>query len=786
VALYLLYRGIRNRAYFPGLVERLGFLPPSLETTGAGSLWFHAVSVGEALSAAELIRGVRARRPHLEIYLSTGTLAGREAARQRLAGAAQIFFAPLDYRSVVRRVLRRLRPAALVIVETEIWPNLYRETKLAGASLLVVNGRISDHSLPRYRALHAFFAPALAQPDKIFAQSEEDARRYVLAGAPPDRLRRAGNLKYDFTPPERGIAADLETFLDSLPRNQVWMAASTAQAVNPGDPDEDGAVIAAFQSLSADCPELLLILAPRRPERFDIVAEKLARAQVHFARRTALRPVQLPGVLLLDSIGELAALFARATVVFMGGTLASRGGHNILEPAYFGKPVIAGPHMENFAAIADEFSSADAIVRIAQAGDLAGVVARLLRNHGAAKAIGEQARALAFRRRGATDRIVGEILEACDQAVPHPRRTAAARLFFTPLSWIWSIGHRVRMASAQAAGRGVNRMRSSAKLAAPGESVVREFLEKRLARAKSLRAKVIAVGSLAMGGAGKSPVVAHLAELLDGRGKNVAILTRGYRRESVAEVIVPKGGDASREQTGDEAQIFIRAGHAHVGIGADRFRVGMMLEKQFAPDLFLLDDGFQHVRLKRDEDLVLVDALDPLGGGVFPLGRLREPFSGLARATAILITRVEEGCGTAGLERLIRRYNAQAPIFRARVIGQGFAPAGGFAVNPPCGRIGAFCGLGQPRSFWRSLDSMGVEVAFRQTFGDHHRYTPSDLRRLAARASATGVQTLATTEKDMMNLPPNAQELLQPYSLVWLKIGVEIENEEELLRRLGV
>jgi 3-deoxy-D-manno-octulosonic-acid transferase len=768
VALYLLYRGIRDRAYFPGLVERLGFLPPSLETTGAGSLWFHAVSVGEALSAAELIRCIRARRPHLEIYLSTGTLAGRKAAHQRLGNAAHIFFAPLDYRSVVRRVLRRLRPAALVIVETEIWPNLYRETKFAGASLLVVNGRISDRSLPRYRALRAFFAPALAQPDAIFTQSEEDARRYLVAGAPPDRVHAAGNLKYDFTPPERGIAADLETFLNSLPASQVWIAASTAQALKPGDPDEDEAAIGAFQSLSADFADLLFILAPRRPERFEIVADKLAWAGVHFVRRTALRPMQLPGVLLLDSIGELAALFARATVVFMGGTLSSRGGHNILEAAYFGKPVIAGPHMENFAAIADEFSSAGAIVRIAEARDLAGIVARLLRNCGEAQAIGEQARALAYRKRGAKDRMVEEILKACEQAVPHPRRTAAARLLLTPLSWIWSMGHRVRMASGRA-------------------------------RAQSLRGRVIAVGSLAMGGAGKSPVAAHLAEYLDGRGKNVAILTRGYRRESAANVIVPKGDARTREQTGDEAQIFIRAGHAHVGIGADRFRVGLILEKQFAPDLLLLDDGFQHVRLRRDEDLVLIDALDPLGGGVFPLGRLREPFSGLARATAILITRVEKGCGTAGLERLIRRYNSHAPIFRSRVIGQGFARAGGFAAGPnpaltggaaPCGRIGAFCGLGQPRSFWRTLESvgepMGVEVVFRQAFGDHHRYTPSDLRRLAERASAARVQTLATTEKDIMNLPANAQELLQPHNLVWLKIGVEIENEEELLRHLRV
>jgi tetraacyldisaccharide 4'-kinase len=731
----------------------------TFETTNGGSLWFHAVSVGEVLSVVEPIRRVRAQRPGLPVYLSTATLTGRATAEQRLAGLVEgVFFAPLDYRSVVRRVLRRLRPAAVIVLETEIWPNLYRESKLAGASLLLLNGRISNRALPRYRTLRAFFRHALAQPDVIFAQSKEDARRFVLAGAPGDRVRVAGNLKYDFTPPSAGVALDLRAFIDSAQPGGIWIAASTMPPLEPGDPDEDDAVIRTFQALAVEFPSLLLILAPRRPERFDEVAATLSRAGIRFARRTSLGALALPGVLLLDSIGELAALFERATVVFMGGTLASRGGHNILEPAYFAKPVIAGPHMENFSDLAQDFSAAGALLRIANADELAPAVANLLQSPERAERIGAAARDLANAGRGAADRMAAEILQAYEEGVPSPRRTFAARAALTPLSWLWRAAHRMNLARGLAARR-------------------------------SLSTKAVSVGALAMGGAGKSPVTAHLAELLDAAGHNVAILMRGYGRKSRADIVVPKGGEAAVTETGDEAQALLRSGHAHVGIGAGRYRIGRIMEKQLAPDIFLLDDGFQHVRLQRDEDLVLIDALDPLGGGVFPLGRLREPFSNLERATAIIVTRTEPCQEITGLERLIRRYNRDAPIFTAQVVAKQWhrlQPVMPISQAEACATpVAAFCGLGQPRSFWRTLESLGMEIAFRQEFGDHHSYSPSDLRRLAARASAAGVDTLVTTQKDMLNLPAEGAELLQPRKLWWLEIGVEIDHQEELLRRIA-
>ena len=757
VALYLLYRGIRNRAYFGHMTERFGFLPPSFQSTGYRCIWFHAVSVGEVLSAVELIRRLRSEQPGLSIFLSTTTLAGRATAEQRLQHG--VFFLPLDYRSMVRRVLRRLRPSAVVILETEIWPNLYRESKRAGASLILANGRISDRSLPSYRRASGFFRHVLLWPDVIFTQTGEDARRFVIAGAPEKAVTPAGNLKYDFNPPASGIPRDIASFLETKTEEALWIAASTMPPKEASDPDEDDAVISAFTALNR--PGLLLIVAPRHPQRFEVVAEKLTKAGVAFARRTALASAPANArVLLLDSIGELAALFERATAVFMGGTLASRGGHNILEPAYFSKPVIAGPHMENFAAIAEEFSAQQALVRISSAGELGAAVAGLLDDPARAHSIGAKAHQLAMSKRGVVDRMAADILTAAGLGVPNPPRTLLARITLTPLSWIWRAGHRINL------GRGWS------------------------AR-QSLQTRVVSIGALAMGGVGKTPVVAHLAERLFAAGSNPAILTRGYRRKSSADVIIPRDDSASIDITGDETQMFVRAGHAHVGIGAGRFAVGTQMTERLHPDVFLLDDGFQHVRLKRDEDIVLIDSLDPLAGGVFPLGRLREPFANIARATAIIVTRVEAGGSIAAIENLIRRYNRSAPIFRCRMVPREWIRYGETPATPrhpfnphPFTKVGAFCGLGSPHSFWRTLDILGLEVAFRRAFRDHHPYSPSDLSRLVVEASAQGVDALVTTEKDQMNLGVEASALFQTCPLYWLRIGVEIDREEELLRRV--
>lgn len=755
IVLYVLYRCARNRRYFRHCSERLGILPSGIGSLGAGAVWLHAVSVGEILAAVELLRRLKDALPGVPLYVSTTTLAGRAMADEKLRGlAAGVFFLPFDYVAPIRRVIRRIRPGVLVVVETEIWPNLFREAKRAGAGVLVVNGRISDRAAPRYRRLAWFFRHVLSHADRILVQSPQDQRRFLAAGAPLDRTSVAGNLKYDFEARAASVPAEITHLLERVRPQHVWIAASTMPPADPGDPDEDEVVIEAFRRLAPSHPGLLLILAPRKPERFGVAAAKLAG--IPYLRRSRLAETDmlpLPGVLLLDSIGELSGLFGLADVVFMGGTMPHRGGHNILEPAFHARAVIAGPHMENFAAIAEEFTAAGALIRIRQSAELHAAVERLLADQEQRRHIGERALHLAQQKRGAAARATSEIATLHGQSVPRTVHNSAEKLFLIPLSWIWTaVGAALR--------------------------------KSRYARRETLRTPVVSVGGIAMGGTGKTPFVLWLAEKLRERGCSAGFLTRGYRRRCPEPVtLIPPGGPASTRLTGDEAQLLVRSGLGPVAIGADRCLSGRYLESQYTPTVILLDDGFQHVRLARDLDIVLVDSLDPFRGGVFPCGRLREPPTALAQADVIVLTRTRSGRSYAGLEQALRLYNPAAPVFHARVVPlywtdgrQRWEPA----ALPFC-RVAAFCGLANPSSFWNSLDELGLPVIMRFPFGDHHNYSPRELLRLARRCEPLNIEALLTTEKDAVNLPENAAELLAPAKVCWLRIGIALDRESELL-----
>ena len=736
--------------------QRFGFLPRSYRQTGPGAIWLHAVSVGEVLASVEFLRRLRAEFPHSRLFLSTSTLAGRATAGDKLGDLADgVFYAPVDYVWAVRRVLRALRPATVVIAETEIWPNLFHEVQRTGAGLAIVNGRISDRAFPRYLPFRWFFREVLPAADSILAQTDAMGERFVALGALPERTRTGGNFKYDFEARAAAAGSPVPAFLERARPGKVWIAASTMPPAAAGDVDEDDAAIRAFQDLAARHPDLLLILAPRRPERFDAAAGKLEAAGIRYLRRSRLRgseSLALPAVLLLDTIGELSGLFSVADAVFMGGTLARRGGHNILEPAFFAKPVIAGPHMENFQAIADEFRAAGAYVEIGDAAVLAGAVARLLEAPERAGKIGQLARLAAEARGGATARAVALVREL--YRVPSYRPAQPWFAAASVLARVWRWGARIKMR------RGYARRR---KLAAP----------------------VIGIGNITMGGTGKTPCVLRLAEILKQKGHKPGILTRGYGRISpFRHLALEPGAVVNAEHSGDEPQMFVRSGLAPVGIGANRFKTGTLLVRDFGADVLLLDDGFQHQRLARSVDVVLIDALDPFGGGqVFPLGRLREAPAGLGRAHLILITRSDLSDLSAAIERQVRRWNRRAPVFRAGVEAQAWVEHLTDRRQPPAERpferAGVFCGLGNPEAFRRTLERLGVEPVGWVDFEDHHRYRPRELRHISQEMRAQGATALVTTEKDVMNLCEGANDLLAPLPLYWLKVGMTIERESE-------
>jgi 3-deoxy-D-manno-octulosonic-acid transferase/tetraacyldisaccharide-1-P 4'-kinase len=678
--------------------ERFGFLPPPFQATAPGAIWLHAVSVGEVLSAVGLVRALRTAIPGVPIYVSCTTIAGRDLADEKLAGVADgVFFVPVDYAWAVRRALRTIRPRLVIVMETEIWPNLWNETKRCGAGLLVVNGRISDRAFPRYLEFRWFFETVLRLPDRILAQSVTDQERYRELGAVAEN---GGNLKYDVDPRAVKVAPEVRAWCEKA--SAVWIAASTMPRAETTDPDEDDVVLDAWEQVRA--PGRRLILAPRRPGRFELAAEKLRSRGIPFGRRS--QEIGDSDVLLLDTIGELAGLFRFATVVFMGGTLASRGGHNVLEPATFAKPVIVGPHMENFRAIAATFSTASALVEIESATDLAPAVERGLR--GELARVGERAELVAESERGATERAVEAASVLHERAIPHVIPPGPLHPLFWLLARAWLAGTR---------------------------------LHRRWTRPQRLSKPVISVGGIAMGGTGKTPLVRLLAKRLRQAGYQPAILTRGYRRRPSEPLIVRAGDRAPVDATGDEAQLFVRDGFAHVGIGADRVAIGREMEQQLRPDIFLLDDGFQHWRLHRDIDVVVLDPLDPHAGGeVFPLGRLREPPSALDRAHIVVRKRLRTGRWVPDL------------------------PAGV--------RLNAVCGIGNPASFWRTLDELGIGLANLHSRPDHQRYSRGELLELAK-----GADGLVTTEKDRVNMPDET-----PVPVYWLE--VEFELDQEVLDRL--
>lgn len=417
----LLYRAVRHRKYLGSLRQRFGRLPVSFNLDGDESIWIHAVSVGEVLAARALLPDLKARYPRHRLFLSTTTVTGQQLAARSLQYVDEVFYAPFDLAFVVRRVLRIVRPRLFVMVETEIWPNLLRECHRAGVLTMLVNGRISSRSYPRYRLARRFFRTVLRDVDRFCMQSDESARRIIDIGAPADRVFVTGSLKFDSlqlpAPAEDGAAfltADrgqnrVLRYFRVAPDRPVFIAASTLRG-------EEAPVLDAFQRVRASRPNALLVLAPRKPERFDD-AERLARrAGYTVARRSELRVDAEPRqhVVVLDSIGELAQLFQIATVVFVGGSLVDAGGHNILEPAVFGKPIIFGPYMQNFAEISRTFLDNGAAVQIRSERELEPVLLDLLGDPVRRARLGAAARALVEANRGARARTMARLAELFD------------------------------------------------------------------------------------------------------------------------------------------------------------------------------------------------------------------------------------------------------------------------------------------------------------------------------------------------------------------------------------
>lgn len=399
--------------YRRGLAQRLGFGLRALRG-GRPAIWVHAVSVGEVAAAERLVKELAAQAPEYNVLLSTTTPTGQALAVERL-GAGRTFYFPLDLPWIVRRYLHVVRPALLVLVESEFWPNLLNRCGQERIPVAVVNGRVSDRSLPRYLRLRFFWRRVLANLSIVLAQSEEDARRFRAIGVPADRVAMGGNLKFDVRGAGSGaLARALRAHL--APEAKLLVCGSTA-------PGEEEILLDAFRALRSRIPDMAMVLAPRRPERFTAVAEML-RARGEKALRCSLwveRPARIePGtVLLLDSIGELASVYSLSTVAFVGWSLTpDGGGHNPLEPAQYAVPIVMGEHYRNFRAIVDLLVEREAL-QLAGKESLIEVLTRLLTDPETAGAMGARALEVFDSRAGATRRAVTALLELLPERDPN-------------------------------------------------------------------------------------------------------------------------------------------------------------------------------------------------------------------------------------------------------------------------------------------------------------------------------------------------------------------------------
>jgi len=395
---YFLYRSWREPGFGASLRER--FLGTGVNPGGERSIWIHAVSVGEVVAAGILVPRMREAFPGTRLALSVTTPTGRNVAEERISGIDDLFYCPVDLSFILRKMMARVRPTALIVIETEIWPNLLREARRAGAITLLVNGRISDRSFPGYLRIRFFLKRYLKEIDRFLMQGETYARRIEEIGASPESIRVVGSLKFDAAPD--GAAPPSARVTPEGRR--VLVAGSTL------DPEER-ILLSVFERLRSLAPDLFLVLAPRHVPRFDAVSELVTSRGLRVARRSRGESAGEADVLLLDTLGELASIYGEADYAFVGGSLASWGGHNIIEPASWGKPVLFGPHMQNFAEIARVFLDAGAAVQVRDEGELESVLRDLLASRERCEELSRKARAVVAENRGAASRTVSAMKE---------------------------------------------------------------------------------------------------------------------------------------------------------------------------------------------------------------------------------------------------------------------------------------------------------------------------------------------------------------------------------------
>ena len=763
-------RSIREKGFVERIKQSLGFFPEGALDPVAkkNCIWVHAASVGEIVATSPLIKEFRQEFPKSPILVSVVTTSGYEMANRIIKDADSIIYFPLDLPFVAASVIRRIHPRIFLNVETELWPNFLKNARQLHIPVMMVNGRISEKSVRRYKYMFSILTDMLGAVKFFAMQSPIDADYIKQLGAPEDLVIITGNTKFDQTYTDVTPEQKDKILTDMGLKNAdgIFLAGSTHR-------HEEDYVLKAFKAVRENHPNARLVIAPRELLRTREVIAICKSAGFTVGTRTELqkRPPNNEDIIILDTIGELGQVYSIGDVIYVGGSLVTHGGHNILEPAAHGKAIIVGHHMENFKDTHALFKNRNACVTVNSPEELAEETKKLFDNPAHRKQLEDETIKIVRENRGASRKsavLLRKVLteyEAKENA-RHLRTTQKIenlRTYFIDIIHSKEV-HGISMHLIMAVlyifsliyEQLVNIKLLGYKLGISGK--------------EKLNCYVISLGNITVGGTGKTPTAQRLARDIRDLGYRVVILNRGYRAKWHGEVGVVSDGKnlhMTAAEAGDEAYMLAKhLPNVPVLIGAERAITGRYAIENFGAEVAILDDGYQHWHLERDMDILLVDAVNVFGNGhLLPRGTLRESMSHISRADVCLITKIDQAETGAGeyIRETVHKYNENAKIVESIHQPRCFIPIGdwyvnlaqeGISVEEIAGKkVMAVSAIGNPASFERTLKDLGAEIIESLRYPDHHEYTMKEMQDVLQQAEALGAETIVMTEKDAVKIP---------------------------------
>ena len=764
-------RSVREKGFVERIRQSLGIFPEHAldKVAKKHCIWVHAASVGEIVATSPLIKEFHKEFPQTPILVSVVTTSGYEMANRIIKDADAIIYFPLDLPFLAGRVLRRIHPRVFLPVETELWPNFLKTARQMHIPVMMVNGRISDRSVKQYKYLNSLLTDMIGTVTKFAMQSDIDADYIMRLGAPPELVTVTGNTKFDQTytdvSPEEKAAIIREMGLEKA--EGILLAGSTHRG-------EEDFVLKAFKALREKHDKAKLVIAPRELLRTQEVIHLCKRAGFTVTTRTKQQEKgpQDADIVILDTIGELGKVYSVGDVVYVGGSLITHGGHNILEPAAHGKAIIVGHYMFNFKDTHALFKKREACITVNNAQELANEVVNLFDDEAYRRRLEKETLAIVGENKGASRKsaiILRETLEEYESRPENRQRARSTQKINNFQTYFIDLVH-----NKEVDGIAENTLTAIlyvfSKIYALLVDIKLWGYRQGIFSRKKLDCFVISLGNVTVGGTGKTPTAQRLASDIRDMGYKVVILNRGYRAKWHGKVGIVSDGQRlhmTAADAGDEA--FMLAKHlpkVPVLIGADRSVTGQYAIENFGAEVAILDDGFQHWQLERDMDILLVDAVNVFGNGyMLPRGTLREPISHISRADVCLLTKVDQAAEGSReyIRDTVHRYNDGAQIVESIHEPRRFIPladwyvdiAGeGVDVNQMRGRkIMAVSAIGNPASFEQTLSDLGVIIIESLRYPDHHDYSMLEMSDILRQAENMGAEAIVITEKDAVKIP---------------------------------